>query len=222
MIKGRERIMHKNTQVQRNSNMELLRVLATLAVFVLHYFNATVGGGFRFMPQNSAVPYTVFFLVAICIIAVNLFLLISGYFMYTASQDRPLKKPLSLLVQVSILSTLCYWCDSVYRGTEINGNTLLHCVIPANYYVILYIAVYFISPYINMVLHGLTEKKRDLMVLTLFLLLSVEPFFVNCLEIVTGTNFNGLNFVGMYGVVMLNNGKLFVYLPLFSYLRISK
>lgn len=191
--------MHYNTDVQRNSNMELLRILATLGVFVLHYFNATVGGGFRFMPKGSVTQYTVFLLVALCIIAVNLFLLISGYFMYTANQNNTWKKPLSLLVQVSILGTLCYLCDSVYRGKEIDGNTLLHCVIPANYYVILYIAVYFISPYINVLLYTLSEKKRDHLVLTLFLLLSVEPFLVDCLEIVTGTKFNGLNFVGMYG-----------------------
>ena len=39
----------------------------------------------------------------------------------------------------------------------------------------------------------------DQFVITLFLLLSVEPFFVDVLEIVTRTKFNGLNFVGLNG-----------------------
>ena len=138
--------------------MELLRILATLSVFLLHYCNSRIGGGFSYMLRDSVKQYVIFALFEVCIIAVNVFILISGYFMYDSDQKRPIYKPLSLLLQASILTTLCYLCDLIYQGGVVDRNTILHCVLPANYYVILYIAVYFVSPYINMLLHILSKK----------------------------------------------------------------
>ena len=38
---------------KRQSNIELLRILAIVGVIVLHYSNPAIGGGIRFAQKNS-------------------------------------------------------------------------------------------------------------------------------------------------------------------------
>lgn len=76
--------MIKNTKVskkQRNSSIELLRILAMCGVIILHYNNKNVGGAFAQVPPNTTNQYILFLLESLSIISVNLFLIVSGYFL---------------------------------------------------------------------------------------------------------------------------------------------
>lgn len=94
----------------RSSNIELLRIFAILGVIVLHYNNADMGGGFRFVLPGSLNYYLLHFLENLFICAVNLFLLISGYFLCT-SFKRSLLKPLQLLIQVILFLQAAICCS---------------------------------------------------------------------------------------------------------------
>lgn len=59
-----------------------------------------------------------------------------------------LQKPIALITQVVIFSFAWNLIGGVVKGTlTIKG--LVTSLVPANYFVILYIAVYFLSPYSN-------------------------------------------------------------------------
>ena len=69
--------MEKN---KRYSNIELLRLLIMLGIIVLHYYNKSIGGRLKYVSYNSINYFILILIESLCICAVDLFMLISGYF----------------------------------------------------------------------------------------------------------------------------------------------
>ena len=197
--------MSKSTVV-RNSNLELLRILAMLGVIVLHYNNTDIGGGFAYFAEGSLNYYLLYFLESIDISAVDLFVLISGYFM-CMSPKRNMIKPLKLLVQVIIFREAGYIASYALAVIPAGGSLLsvdllkgmLVSLVPNNYFVILYIALYFISVYLNRIFETLDEKKLRQMIIILVLLFSVWVTFADVLSAATNITWTGLSTVGING-----------------------
>lgn len=115
-----------------------------------------------------------------------------------SSNKRDLWKPIQLLAQVIIFSVSKYTLISIIKcNFSIRG--LIGALIPANYFVILYIVVFIISPYINLIFEHLDSNKRKQFICTLILLFSVYPTIVDVLIEVTKHSFNGLSSIGVYG-----------------------
>ena len=66
---------------ERQSNIELLRILAIMGVIVLHYNNPLIGRGITYAKEGSVNFYILYFLESLFACGVDLFMLISGYFM---------------------------------------------------------------------------------------------------------------------------------------------
>lgn len=71
--------------------------------------------------------------------------------------------------------------------------------IPSNYFIILYIVVFLISPYLNLIFENLDSKKRKFFIELMIVLFSVYPTVVDALIEVTKHSFNGLSSISMYG-----------------------
>ena len=84
---------------QRQSNIELLRILAILVVILLHYNNDSSGGGFRFVEPGSLNQGILFLIECCAVCAVDLFVLVSGYFL-SKTEKRDPWKAVELVVQV--------------------------------------------------------------------------------------------------------------------------
>lgn len=138
------------------------------------------------------------FLQSVSVIAVDLFILISGYFMAT-SQKRSLWKPIKLLVQVIAFRICLYLGGLIFGDNEFSVKSLLGQFLPVNYFVILYIALYFVSPYINIVLNKLKGKALNIFLIIVLILFSVYPMLVDLIIEVTDNELNGLSTIGMYG-----------------------
>ena len=80
---------------ERNSGIELLRILAAMGVIILHYNNAEIGGGLKYSSGWNLLMLQLLQNTAIC--AVNVFVLISGYFL-SRSGRRDCTKPLELIL----------------------------------------------------------------------------------------------------------------------------
>lgn len=179
----------------RNSSVELLRILAMCGVVILHYNNQTIGGGLRY--ASGAGYSALFFLESLFICAVNLYVLISGYFMCT-SQKRSLSKPFALLVQVCVFSAGIYLVRCIVSG-GFSLKSLVSAVVPNNYFVILYVTLYLISPYINLVLKKLTDKQFHVLVVLLLTLFSLWPTLVDMLVRISGrSSFSGLSTINAF------------------------
>ena len=183
---------------QRSSNIELLRILTMLGVIILHYNNADIGGGLKYVQNGSLNFHFLNILESVFICAVDLFVLITGYFMIN-TQKRSLIKPFKLLVQVIAFNLMIFFLLIIIGKKAFTLHGLLGTLLPANYFVILYTALYFISPYINIAMKALNKKQLKYMIITLFLIFSVYAVAVDLLGEIKGDTILGLSSIGMYG-----------------------
>lgn len=143
--------------------------------------------------------YVLYFLESIFACAVNLFILISGYFM-CERQKRTLAKPFELLVQVVLFNELLYFASTIVHHESISIKHMIGRLIPANWFVILYITLYLISPFLNMVIQKAESANTlDKLIIISVLLFSVYPTMVDMLEEVSHKEYMGLSSVGAYG-----------------------
>lgn len=94
---------------KRKSNIELLRIVLILMIIVLHYFNGNMGGVLKHVEEGTINYYLAHLLESLCIVAVNAFVLITGYFSYKKEVAKVSKVVNLLIVMVfwgMVLSTL--------------------------------------------------------------------------------------------------------------------
>ena len=135
------------------------------------------------------------------ICAVNLFVLISGYFL-SSSQKRDCLKPLKLVVQVILFNEAFYLITVIFGHNNLSLKHLVGSFIPNWYvwYVVICVGLYLISPYINLVLNYLHENggyKRFLIIVCSTY--SVYPMLVDILQVLRAKEYLGSSTVGMHG-----------------------
>ncbi len=175
----------------RQANIELIRILSMIGIIIMHCLNPKIGGMLDMLQKNGsrttlAVTY---FIVSVFACAVNLFILIMGYFM-CKSYTRGIFKPLKLILQVIVFQAIPSIMGMILGFHDLTIVRLIKIFIPANYYVILYVALYWISPYINLMINSLDIKQLKKCVLTMFLLFSVWPTIVDAVGEFSGGGHN--------------------------------
>lgn len=190
-------MMAAQTNKSRESNMELLRILSMCGVIILHFNNPTIGGGFTYT-QGTKLYYILLLLESLCICAVNVFVMISGYFL-CRTQARTLTKPLNLLIQVIVFSLFTYVIRCLGGGDTLSLQGLFRAFLPCNWFVILYIALYIISPYINVTLRCLERKDCQIWIGIMIAIFSIWPTGVEVLEEVSSREIIGLSTISAYG-----------------------
>ncbi len=181
----------------RKSNMEMLRLLMAFGVVILHC-NGYIGNGLDKVILGSYNAYWFVFLEVFFIVAVNVFILLFGYFQCNTSKVSIIK-PVYLVTVVIFYRILIYFVNFIMGMQEFSVSYLISRFIPVNYYVILYCCLYLISPYINKVLKslGISEWKKFLFII--FLLFSVWPSFVDWIQNISGFDLAGLSSIGVDG-----------------------
>lgn len=112
---------------KRQLNYELLRIIAMMMIVCLHYLSK---GGLLGDPARvdmTAAGYTAWFVEAFCLVAVNVYVLISGYFGVDAQGSMTsgrhftfwevLRKPLRIWKQVFFYSVL-FGCSALVSGLQ--------------------------------------------------------------------------------------------------------
>ena len=173
-----------------------MRLFAGMAVVMLHY---NYGIAFRII-DGVSIPnrLLLYGMEAICIPAVNVFLLISGFFLFR-SEKRSLGKVINLFVLVIFCRELFYLGPVVLGRHPFEWGLFLEALVPRVYFIVLYSGVYLVSPYFNMVIKQLSNKGIKMLLLILFLLVSVEPWLVDLLERTTQITWRGLSMVAFSG-----------------------
>lgn len=183
---------------ERNIGMDLLKIFAMIGVIVLHYNNKGIGKAFVYAPLFSNKSYVLYFLQSMFICAVNVFVMISGYFM-SGSTKVSIKKPIRLLVQVVVFRELIYIVKTLCHGKSLYAPFLWQFLLPTSWFAILYVALYFVAPYLNRLLKSLNDKSFGIFVNLIFILFSIWPFTVDVIQEWTGLTLNGLSSVTRSG-----------------------
>ena len=151
----------------RFSNFDILKIIAFIMVVFLHYNNSEMGGALN--TTNTDVQYFLRTVESICIIAVPLFVLITGYFSYK-STFFSVRKVIGLFIMEALYMLLCFLLDLIIFKKPFNGGGLGACFEFTNYYINLYLFLMILAPFVNK-LFKLSKK-------TVFTVLGLYTFFI--------------------------------------------
>lgn len=160
---------------KRLANFELLRVIAMLFIVVIHTLDHGMvlenlePGGFQFC---------FFYLIeAFCVVAVNLYVLISGYFL-SVSKFR-IKKLLLIVALTFIFSICIYLALALTKQVEFGMIDLIKSLFPIitgkYWFITCYVLLYLLSPFINILVKNLTQKHFIVFLVVLVIVFSVIP-----------------------------------------------
>ena len=170
----------KKDRVDRNSSIELLRIISIVGVIILHYNVPDTGGALKYVEQGSINQRYLYFTEGLFICAVDLFIMISAYFMTDTKIRKPIKV-IQLIIQVIIFRLIRY-IVGICTGNDFSIMYLFKCFLPVDYFVILYSILYLISPYYNILIERLNEKQFTKLVVLLFFIFSIWSISVDVLN----------------------------------------
>lgn len=182
----------------RESNFELLRCILMFMVVLVHYNIDSMGKAFAYVIPGSVNYYFLYFIESLAIIGTNGFVLLTGYFSWKKTAVS-LRKPVGLLIYVVAYNLLFFVVDILIMQEPFSIIKLVSCFIPRNWYISLYIALIFISPFINIIIKQLKKRTYLRMLGILFLLCSVWPTILDVVNVKLGLDLSGMNTVALSG-----------------------
>lgn len=163
---------------KRIVSIELLRIISMMMVVVLHF----LGKGDLLPGLNAGVEptgYVAWLLETVCIVAVNVYMLISGYFLVESSFK--LGRLLGLMCQVifySILVPVVLVCLGILPLSNISFYQLLQYVFPTlmeqYWFVTAYVLMYLLSPFLATAVHHMSKRKLQITLALLLVIMSIS------------------------------------------------
>ena len=163
--------MKKNRQM----NYELLRIIAMLMIVCLHYLSK---GGALGDPkvELSTNGYIAWLVEAFCLVAVNVYVLISGYF-GVDSQSFTIRKPFKIWRQVwfySVTIGLIMLVTGAVPWNLYQGMTYVFPIVTEHYwFATAYLLLCLMMPFLNAGVEKLDRKSFQWILIVLFVLFSV-------------------------------------------------
>lgn len=162
----------------RMAGVELLRSIAMLMVITLHYLDK--GGILVSLTEKQPLTgYGAWLLESFCIVAVNTYVLISGYFL--TESGFKLRRLFELLAQLSFYSLLVPAVLVLCGVLPVPGLTLydfLNFALPVQmnhyWFATAYILMYLFAPVLSAGVKQLTQKQHRTMLILLLLVFSVS------------------------------------------------
>lgn len=188
-------VNNKNTN--RNTSIELLRIIAMLMVISLHAINNAL----LFRDANLSMYNTALlrFIDTISQVANGTFLIISGYYMIEKKTN--IKKIFCLWGKVLFYSILMYVvCKFIFGMRTFAYESFLPILTGQYWFISAYIALYLISPILNILANKLTQKQYKYLIVIMVILLGVVNVIFNRAGILSGAMLQVmmLYFIGGY------------------------
>lgn len=187
-------------QCERNSNHELLRIVATLMILALHYLNGDMGGALN--PDNSSeINFVIAKLIeSICIVGVNIFVLLTGYYSYKSNKIKVNKGIELYLIMIFYSVTFL-----VLNGNITVKNIIISLVpflVGRRWFVETYLILLTLLPYLNQIVSACSKKSLKLLIIIQMVIFSCWSTFLPSAPILDGgygiTNFILLYLIGAY------------------------
>ena len=163
--------------VARNSNLEILRIISMLLIIMHHY---SIHGAFVLDPSILTTNKVIVqILSAGGKLGVDCFILISGYFMIESSFK--VKKLFKLVCEIFFYSAIVFVIFTVFGLADFSVKLAIKSFFPTIFsmywFATTYVVLYIFSPYLNLFINGLDEKKHFKLILLLIILWSLIPMF---------------------------------------------
>lgn len=179
----------------RESNFELFRIILMIMVVSIHYF--LHGGAEKTLTPGDNNYYIVNIIYSFIRVAVNCFVIISGYF----GINFKVKKLFKFEFQALFYSVSIFWIFLFSNIIEFNVFELKKSLTPILskewWFITTYILLYISSPYINIIRDGLSKKDYEkLLIIGIFFCIIAPTFKFNPLN--NNRGFSLYNFILLY------------------------
>lgn len=158
----------------REANLDLLRIVSMLLIIFLHSIDHS---GVLENAENCGIGiyFWVQLAYALCMVCMNIYVMLSGYFMVN-SKFR-LHKLLTLWIE-AVFYSFVLKLAFMLTGTEaFSLVSLASCFVPIltgrYWFLTIYVGMYLISPFINLLIRALNKKQHTLLNLALFVIMSL-------------------------------------------------
>lgn len=158
----------------RNANLDLLRIISTLLIILLH---SIVHSGVLEQEELSSVPIQLWirFTYMLTQVCVNCYVLISGYFL-VKSKFR-LQKLVVLWLEVVFYSFSIKLIFMITGYIPFSSVSLLSCLLPVvtgrYWFITIYFGLYLLFPFLNILISAMNKRQHTTLNIVLFILLSV-------------------------------------------------
>lgn len=156
------------TKKERQSNIELLRIISIFLILVTHADFWALGEPTVIEVSNSFLSsFTRIFFESLSIICINIFVLISGWFSIRTS----LKSIIKLLFQVYFMLLVIYLIYIILGGDTINVRSLSQCFIVGHefWFVKAYLGLLILSPVLNAFVNSVSERILRIVLVAFFI-----------------------------------------------------
>ena len=171
----------------RESNIELLRILSMIMIVFHHY---AIHGGFEWNAVDITLPHFWYnFIVMWGKVGVNIFVLISGYFLsYKSLEVFNIKRVLKFEGQLLFYSIGIFGALVLIGLQDFGKKEFIISFFPITFstwwFASAYFLLYIIAPFLNIFLNNLEKKKYQSLIIMLIILWSIVPTL-------TSSNFQG-------------------------------
>lgn len=163
---------------KRNINIDLIKLVAAFSVISVHFFAYT---DFYKIEITSTNNYFMIFFRTLFIICVPLFMMSTGYLM----KEKKLNKKYYLgLIRVIItyllagllyLSYNCFYLKEAQFTLRHIVSSILNFEIGYSWYIEMYIGLFFLIPFFNLIYNNLENKKqKNMLIITMLILTSFQ------------------------------------------------
>ena len=170
--------MQSKKTMYRNSSIELLRIIS-MVMIMFHHF--AYHGNFEWNYNEITIPHLWYnFILMGGKVGVNIFVLISGFFLIENTERlfQP-KKLLKFWGQVVFYSITTYFLSIVLQINNFDIKQIIKISFPITYpgwwFASTYFMLYLIHPFLNKLLHDLNKNVYQYLILLLVLCWSIIP-----------------------------------------------
>lgn len=196
---------------KRSVNIDLVKCIAVFSVISVHFFLNTnfydikVTGNYMYLLTSARTLFMV---------CVPLFMITTGYLMRNKELSlKYYKKIKRVILLYIIINTLIVLYNHFYLGEAFRLRTLLGDILGFrlgySWYVNMYIGLYLLIPFLNIIYNNLDSKKKKIVLIVTLLFLTSFPGIINIKRAILPTWWTGIYpityyFIGCY----LNEYKL--------------
>lgn len=189
-------------QKSRQANYELLRIVAMLMIITLHYLDKGKVLGLLTEKLNTT-RYLAWILKSFCIVSMNVYVLISGYF--GVKQHFNIRKLFVLWRQVFfysiVIAAICYATGFILLK-ELNFYTISAYIVPITteqyWYVTAYFILFLFMPFLNAGIKQLSKKQFQQMLVVTLVLFSVSKTILPLELPIDKGGYDALSFFVLY------------------------
>lgn len=184
--------MEKKSHSLRESNIELLRIVAMFLVLTVHADFLSLGTPTQSELQIAPVAsYTRFFIESLSIVCVNVFVLISGWFGIKAST----KSFLRFIFQCFFFLIGIYAASILFGHNAFSLRGIFKCTFYVNWFITAYICLYILAPALNAFVRIADKSQLQLFLLVFFTFQTLYGWIGGQLF---SNGYSTLSFIGLY------------------------